>query len=614
MKRARSLGIDAFALNIGVDPYTDQQLQLAYASAAQNSMKVFISFDFNWWHPDQVQQIGQKIAQYASLSAQLMVDNKIFVSTFSGDNLDVNALRAAVGKPIFFAPNFHPSYGTNIAHVDGLLNWMAWPNNGQNKAPTSSQNVSVADGDRVYINALGGKAYIARQSPNITRGTKTVSPWFFTHFGPEVSYSKNWVFPSDLLWYDRWNEILGLGPRFVEIVTWNDYGESHYIGPLQSRHTDDGASKWVNDMPHDGWLDLSKPFIEAFKAGASSITSYIKSDQLIYWYRPAPRDVNCDSTDTCMVPANNASGNYFLGRPDGWQSMEDSVFVVSLLTAPASVHVNSGGTVYTYDVPAGASARAIPMSIGVQSYSVSRNGQTILSGTSLKPIINSCVCGLYNFNAYGESILKSIVVATLRETLGTLPAGFSDPLQADGLASFRQGLHVQTCEASPSLGTVPPTTTITSTTTISGSTTSATSITTSSSTSSSTSSTTGCQAYTSTITQAFTATVTQTMTQTQTITVSATSSSTGGGGAGGNDICTGGTGSGNYLGLCVFCCQFGYCPPGPCTCTQYGARIPAPPSTGIRGVPLPGEDASYSGLCSFACDHGYCPSTACATA
>jgi len=48
MKRAKALGIDAFALNIGVDPYTDQQLGYAYQSAANNDMKVFISFDFNW--------------------------------------------------------------------------------------------------------------------------------------------------------------------------------------------------------------------------------------------------------------------------------------------------------------------------------------------------------------------------------------------------------------------------------------------------------------------------------------------------------------------------------------------------------------------------------------
>lgn len=40
MQRAKGLGIDAFALNIGVDPYTDQQLGFAYQSAANNGMKV----------------------------------------------------------------------------------------------------------------------------------------------------------------------------------------------------------------------------------------------------------------------------------------------------------------------------------------------------------------------------------------------------------------------------------------------------------------------------------------------------------------------------------------------------------------------------------------------
>jgi hypothetical protein len=82
--------------------------------------------------------------------------------------------------------------------------------------------------------------------------------------------------------------------------------------------------------------------------------------------------------------------------------MADSVFVVSLLTAPASVQVNSGGTVYTYDTPAGASAKEVPMGVGSQSFTVIRGDQTILSGTSLKQIINGCVCGLYNFNAYGR--------------------------------------------------------------------------------------------------------------------------------------------------------------------------------------------------------------------
>ncbi|KAL4931482.1 glycoside hydrolase family 71 protein [Aspergillus undulatus] len=576
MQRAKSLGIDAFALNIGVDPYTDQQLQLAYQSAANNDMKVFISFDFNWWNTGQGTQVGQKIAQYASLPAQLMVDGKVFVSSFAGDGLDVNAMRQAAGQPIFWAPNYHPEYGTNMNDVDGLLNWMAWPNDGNNKAPRPGASVSVEEGDDMYIRALNGKDYIA-----------PASPWFFTHFGPEVPYSKNWVFPGDLLWYDRWQQLLTMGPRFIEIVTWNDYGESHYIGPLSSPHTDDGASKWVNDMPHDGWMDMSKPFIAAYKDGATSVDNYITEDLLVYWYRPAPRDVNCDATDTCMVPANNGSGNYFYGRPNGWETMEDAVFVVTTLTEPATVTVNSGGNVEVFDAPAGASAFKVPMGIGSQAFSLSRNGEVFRSDISLLPIIDGCVCGLYNFNPY----------------VGSLPPAPIDSLQSAGLYSLTMGLHVSTCAPTPSLGkTTPtpppgwgaaPTTTRTSssTRTTSGA----------STTRTSTSST-------RTTTTTRTTTRTTTTTRPTTTTRVPTNPTTG---PGPGQVCVAGTGPGNYLGLCDFSCHFGYCPPGPCTCTQYGAPVPTPPSTGVRGVPLAGLDDSYLGLCSFSCDHGYCPPTAC---
>jgi hypothetical protein len=61
--------------------------------------------------------------------------------------------------------------------------------------------------------------------------TFTVSPPIVaTHFGAEVSYSKNWIFKSETLWYDRWQQVLAMQDQiqFLEIVTWNDYGESHY--------------------------------------------------------------------------------------------------------------------------------------------------------------------------------------------------------------------------------------------------------------------------------------------------------------------------------------------------------------------------------------------------
>lgn len=166
MKRAKSLGIDAFALNIGVDPYTDTQLNFAYESAARNDMKVFISFDFNWYNTGQASTVGQKIRQYGSLPAQLKVDGKVFASSFAGDGLDINQMQSAAGTEVFFAPNFHPGQG-NFGNIQGALNWMAWDNNGDNKAPSAGRNVTVADGDKAYVNALNGKPYIARMYPSV---------------------------------------------------------------------------------------------------------------------------------------------------------------------------------------------------------------------------------------------------------------------------------------------------------------------------------------------------------------------------------------------------------------------------------------------------------------
>jgi hypothetical protein len=163
MQRAKAYGIDAFALNIATDNFSDQQLQYAYQSAANNGMKVFLSFDFNFWSTSQAVAVGQKIAQYASQAAQLLVDSKVFVSTFVGDGLDVTAVRNAAGVPIFFAPNFHPSYGTDLSPVDAAMNWGGWPNNGRNLAPSPGANFTVEDGDSQYVAALGGKSYIARE-------------------------------------------------------------------------------------------------------------------------------------------------------------------------------------------------------------------------------------------------------------------------------------------------------------------------------------------------------------------------------------------------------------------------------------------------------------------
>lgn len=127
MISARDAGIDAFALNIGVDRHTDAQLDYAYESAAKNDMKVFISFDFTSFEPNDAATIGEQVAKYAKKPAQLKVKEGVFVSSFVGDGLDVAVMRKAAKTKVFFIPNFEYKHAGSSA-IDGAFNWQVRSN------------------------------------------------------------------------------------------------------------------------------------------------------------------------------------------------------------------------------------------------------------------------------------------------------------------------------------------------------------------------------------------------------------------------------------------------------------------------------------------------------
>jgi hypothetical protein len=386
---AKSAGIDAFALNMGPD-VSNEQLGYAYASAAKVGIKVFISFDFNdgLFKTSDPAKVGQIVAAFKDNAGQLLVDGKPFVSTFAGPGLDVAAMESAAGTDVFFAPNWYVS--SDKTGVDALFNWNGWRTDGNNNPGSIGPNNTVF-GDGAYVDSIGSK----------DRYMAPVSPWFSTHYSPDfVPYQKNWVFQSDDLWFERWNQILELSPRFIEIVTWNDYGESAYVGPISAQHDDDGHSKWINDMPHGGWLEMAKPYIAAFKAGEKAPT--ITEEKLVYWYRPTPKDIVCSGDS--------------LGKPKGWELVTDEVFVVAMLKTPGSVTISSGSNTNTFDAPAGASLHKIPLGTGSQKFGLVRSGTEVFSETSLRDVVDSCACGIYNFNAY----------------VGTVPAGPADVLVDNG--------------------------------------------------------------------------------------------------------------------------------------------------------------------------------------
>ncbi|ORY25953.1 glycosyl hydrolase family 71-domain-containing protein [Naematelia encephala] len=379
---AKSKGIDGFALNIGVDPYTEAQLDLAYNAGDSIGFELFISFDFNWFNMSDVSTVAQLLSRYTGRQSQLLVDGKAFVSTFIGDGFDWVSVAAQVGKELYIVPFFQPTpENANSQALSGLFSWDAWPGQvGNQPVPANMTD----DRDKLYLSLTGdaSKTYMA-----------PVSFAFFTHFGKEVSYSKNFMFYSDWLWVTRWEQILSLGDqlKFIEIVTWNDYGESHYIGPYNTPHTDDGSSKWAEGFDHTPVLDFAQPYIAAFKAGASE--PIIDQEVALYYHRPHLKSAECDSTDNCG------------SKPTGWDYVEDAVFVATMTKSGGSVTITSGSNAPVQQtVKAGVDMVSVPMVPGQVSVQFTTTSGGSGSATSNITVSTECWNGIYNFNFNTGSI------------------------------------------------------------------------------------------------------------------------------------------------------------------------------------------------------------------
>ncbi|KAH8921477.1 glycoside hydrolase family 71 protein [Atractiella rhizophila] len=360
---AKAVGIDAFALNAGKDDHNDAQLTLAYDAADKLGFKLFISFDFAYWTTGDISTIATYLNTYGTRSSQLKVGDRAFVSTFIGDGFDWRAVEAQ-SIPLFACPNWQPGSFSTAASDCGF-SWDAWPTT--NNQPINQNKTTASDVN--YINSLGGKPYMM-----------PVSPWFFTHYGPDL-YNKNWAFLSDFLWQSRWQQILDISPQYVEIITWNDFGESHYVGPLHPENPsvyapngqENGAKKWVEGMDHSAWMDVAAPYIKAYKAGASSPTV----DEIVYYYHLSSKAAACSDA---------------VGPPTGADFPLDNVFATILASAPATVIVNGQRA----DVQAGITTVVGPLNVGAPTFEFQRDGTTLFSGTGGKEITAERTVQPYN--------------------------------------------------------------------------------------------------------------------------------------------------------------------------------------------------------------------------
>ncbi|ETW78345.1 glycoside hydrolase family 71 protein [Heterobasidion irregulare TC 32-1] len=345
IKLARAHGLDGFALNVGREEWQRCRVEDCYTAAARLNQsttgpdvfqfKLFISFDMTSI-PSATEQDTRLLCDYMQLcklhigTCQLIHKDRVLVSTFAGE-------MATFGRsngegwvwakqqmeeiaPISFIPAFFidPARYPNLDSIDGIFHWNgSWPIGLTPSSPRSEIVCPKLDSDQHHIRCLNPKHTSDRRGSRKTY-MAAVSPWFFTHYGAD-SWNKNWIYRGDdWLLARRWEYIMSIRDEvdIIQIISWNDYGESHYIGPIKGAQPNSEA--WVNGFPHLPWLKLNAHFARGFREGRM----VVDTDEIYVWARPHLRDaVASDPVD----------------RPKGWELTDDRFWVAILATAPSTV-------------------------------------------------------------------------------------------------------------------------------------------------------------------------------------------------------------------------------------------------------------------------------------
>ncbi|KAE8379600.1 glycoside hydrolase [Aspergillus bertholletiae] len=384
---AQNAHIDGFALNMAHNEIIPASLDKAFEQADELDFKLFFSFDYagngSWPKKDTIDLMNK----YKDHPAYYKYNSKPFMSTFEGaTSNDWPEIKNQTGA--FFMPDFSsigPQAAANKSYVDGLFSWAAWPN-GPTRMNTSA--------DDAYKHALNGRPYMM-----------PVSPWFYTNM---PGFDKNWVWASDNLWYDRWEEVISFQPEFVQIISWNDFGESHYIGPLHDDNANyesfsrgEAPFNYAKNMPHDGWRTFLPYVVDQYKSPNSTIL--IKEENVVTWYRLHP----VSACTTGGTTGNSETQGQVEYKPS--EIVHDRIMYSALLNSTADITVSIGKTKVTGtwdNVPKGGKGvyhGSVPFTnSGKVKVSISRGDKEIAS-VSGEHITSECPSkdkGFQNYNAW----------------------------------------------------------------------------------------------------------------------------------------------------------------------------------------------------------------------
>jgi glucan endo-1,3-alpha-glucosidase len=353
IREAQAAGIDGFALNCGSwhnEPHYPRRTKQIYQAAQElgTGFKLFFSVDLG--NPD---FIVDMVGAYARHPSQFTFRDRVVVSTFSADGVP---WKEKVFKPlkesgieVFFVPYFYPKPATELPSYDVVVkHHERW--------------ADVVDG-MFYFGAAGLPADLAASNAAYAKRMREVrkvsmasyTPTYWGHKQPGRRYYESQGGEGT---ERQWMSIIESRPDWVEIVTWNDFGESSYVCPIEDFQK---TLSFLEPPPrhgHGGYLELSRHFIEWYKTGRRPAP---KREGLFYFYRTHPKDAEAPGDK----PVKDRHG-----------PVEDVLYVTTLVNSAAELRVTTGGSAAApVAVKPGLQHHRTPFRTGPQRFELWRDGR-----------------------------------------------------------------------------------------------------------------------------------------------------------------------------------------------------------------------------------------------
>jgi glucan endo-1,3-alpha-glucosidase len=296
---AKAFGLDGFAMNYDqFQGWSNRTVDALFKHADElGGFKLFFSFDHAAGYLNgNPNQYADYFKSYSGRSSYFKFKDpktgvdKPLLSTFGGEKVPDSQwadFKNQVGD-VLIVPGFSEAVpSTNFfdsrANLNGVFNWNSWPFDNDGKVTVSTTQ------DKLFQSAAHNTGRIFMMG---------MSPAQFKHLYNNDGTSQNWYRRGEDNIEYRIGQVLDLQPDIIQLQSWNDAGEGHYMGNIWTEALYLQQIKdLTNGYDHKGYWQALTPFIQAWKRGDRTTANMVplndKRVQGAFWHHTLTVDGTC---------------------------------------------------------------------------------------------------------------------------------------------------------------------------------------------------------------------------------------------------------------------------------------------------------------------------------